>query len=333
MRHFDTIADWLVSSHLYEKHLFFYCLMGVFWFFMGVFTLDFNVEGFSSEQVLFFNMAWFIVVCGAFFFPLFWYRLILGKKNFLLKDRQKIQDELDAIDDEFYNDVYKYNAKMGSFPPNRLEVFCLGLLFSFMLFDVFYIGVWVSNQSALLWQPAWVDWCIGLIKDNLILPPIYQAEGFFILDFGEGLNSTVFKETFGDERALLAAPMGDTLLFYHFIRVATFIPAVFAVCMVLWKPLAWLGIDKIDPQHINGMISFIRACACAWSIVMGFFLILMSYFYVTSVEMFLLPFIDKSAWPEEFKLNGLLIFIAFSIKFFYGWFVFWKNVIINRFFK
>lgn len=329
--HSDTIKGWLVSSRLYEKHLFFYCLMGVFWFFIAIFTLDFNVEGFSSEQVLFFNMAWFLVVCSAFFFPLFWYRLVLGKNNFLLKDKQKIQDELDNVDDELYNDICEYNAKMGSFPPNRLEVFCLGLLFSFMLFDMFYIGVWVSNQSALLWQPAWVDLCIELIKDNLKLPPIHQTEGFFVLDFGEGLKSSIFKEAFGDERALLATPTGDVLLFYHFIRVVTFIPAVFAVCVVLWKPLAWLGIDKIDPQHIDGFLSFIRACA--WSIVMAFFLWLSSSFLIENLDTFLLTFIQKDTWLEEFKLNGALIFIAFSIKFFYGWFVFWKNAIINHFFE
>lgn len=323
----DAVSDWLVSNRLYEKHLFYYCLMGLFWFFVGMLTLDFDVQGVSSNQVLFLNMAWFLVICGTFFFPLFWYRLILGKNNFLLKDRQEIQEELDAIEDEFYDEIYEYNAQIGSFPPNRLETFCLGLLFCFLMFDVFYVGVWVNNQSVLLWQPAWVDWSIGLIKDNLSLPPIHKTEGFFILYFSKGLDSPIYKEAFGDEYALIASPVGDTLLFYHFIRVVTFIPAVFAICVVLWKTLAWLGINKIDPQYIDGVLSFIRACA--WSIVMGFFLWLASSFFIENVDTFLLAFADKGYWLEGFKINFMLIFIAFSIKFFYGWFVFWGRIIFK----
>lgn len=111
--------------------------MGVFWFFVGLLTLDFNIAGFSPKQVLFFNAVWFLLVCGAFFFPLFWYRLIFGDRFFLLEEKRQIQDKLDAINDDI---VYKNNLKMGVSPPNRLEVSCLGLLFSFLLFDIFYRG-------------------------------------------------------------------------------------------------------------------------------------------------------------------------------------------------
>lgn len=73
----------------------------------------------------------------------------------------------------------------------------------------------MSDQLALVWQPAWVDGCIQWVASNLDLPPTYGKEGPFILYFTD--KESVYKETFGSERALLATPMGDTLLFYHFI--------------------------------------------------------------------------------------------------------------------
>ena len=47
--------------------------------------------------------------------------------------------------------------------------------------------------------------------------------------------------------------------------------------------------------------------------------------FITKTTWFTLGLIDKGAWFDNLYINVLYLFIVFGIRFFYGWFVFWKN--------
>ena len=135
-----------------------------------------------------------------------------------------------------------------------------------------------------MWQPDWVTACIDWVKSNLALPPIYQKWDLFTLYFGSSETGRMLTARFGDEFQFIRTPFSNTLFFYHFIRCVLFVPIVVALSYVLWQPMQLMGNSDKDPANISSIMGFIRACA--WSIVMGFFLVLLSYFLINDVTIF-----------------------------------------------
>lgn len=319
----ESIQEWITSNRLYEEYLFYYLLICLFWFFVGLFSIGIRIPVFNDMQNLAFNTVWFLILCVALSIPKFWYFLIKGRHGQLFQATAKVYETLDSIEDiEQREQVHKQITSNGKLPPNRLETLSLAFLFAFVLFDILYTRCWIRDLS-LVWQPDWVNMCIGWVHNNLSMPPISEDRQIFNLWFNGGHSDTVLQELFGDEWAFLASPFGDAAMFYHFIRVVMFVPILAALSIVLWKPLRWLGMQQIDPRNIHSAMSFLRSCA--WSLIFGFFMAIGTLGFVTKTTWFTLGLIDQEAWFGNLYINGLYIFIAFSIRFFYGWFVFWKN--------
>ncbi|MGB6926950.1 hypothetical protein [Psychrobacter sp.] len=319
----ESIQEWITSNRLYEEYLFFYLLICLFWFFVGLFSIGIRIPVFNDMQNLAFNTVWFLILCVALSIPKFWYFLIKGRHGQLFQATAKVYETLDSIEDvEQKEQVHKQIASNGKLPPNRLETLSLAFLFAFILFDILYTRCWIRDLS-LVWQPEWVNACIGWVHNNLSMPPISEDRQIFNLWFDDGHNDTVLKEYFGDEWAFLASPFGDAAMFYHFIRVVMFVPILAALSIVLWKPLKFMGMQQIDPRNIHSVMSFLRSCA--WSLIFAFFMAIGTWGFLTNANWFTLGLIDQEAWFENLYINGLYLFIVFGIRFFYGWFVFWKN--------
>ena len=319
----ESIQEWITSNRLYEEYLFFYLLICLFWFFVGLFSIGIRIPVFNDMQNLAFNTVWFLILCVALSIPKFWYFLIKGRHGQLFQAIAKVYETLDSIEDiEQREQVHKQITSNGKLPPNRLETLSLAFLFAFILFDILYTRCWIRDLS-LVWQPDWVNACIGWVHNNLSMPPISEDRQIFNLWFDDGHNDTVLKEYFGDEWAFLASPFGDAAMFYHFIRVVMFVPILAALSIVLWKPLKFMGMQQIDPRNIHSVMSFLRSCA--WSLIFAFFMAIGTWGFLTNANWFTLGLIDQEAWFENLYINGLYLFIVFGIRFFYGWFVFWKN--------
>ena len=323
----ESIQEWMTSDRLYEEYLFYYLLICLFWFFVGLFSIGIRIPVFNDIQNLILNSVWFLLLCVALSVPKFWYRLIKGKNAYLFQATAKVYETLDSIEDiEQREQVHKQITSNGKLPPNRLETLSLAFLFAFILFDILYTRCWIRDLS-LVWQPDWVNACISWIHNNLSMPPISKDRQIFNLWFDDGHNDTVLKEYFGDEWAFLASPFGDAAMFYHFIRVMMFVPILAALSIVLWKPLKWLGMQQIDPRHIHSVMSFLRSCA--WSLIFAFFMAIGMWGFLTNTTWFTLGLIDQEAWFDNLYINGLYLFIVFGIRFFYGWLVFWKSVFLK----
>ena len=209
----------------------------------------------------------------------------------------------------------------------RSEILALGFLFMVLLFDVFYCTAWVKNL-ALVWQPDWVTACIDWVKSHLNMPPINEGWDLFYLDFGDSKTDRILKAKFGDEFQFIQTPFSNTLFFYHFIRCVLFVPIVAALSYVLWQPMQLMGNSDKDPANIHSIMGFIRACA--WSIVMGFFLVLLSYFLISDVTIFV-EYV--SSMRDIGIIIGFYFFIALPVRFFAGWLVFFKRVILKLIFR
>jgi len=320
----ESVQEWMTSNRLYEEYLFFYLLICLFWFFVGLFSIGIRIPVFNDLQNLAFNTVWFLILCVALSVPKFWYFLIKGRHGQLFQATAKVYETLGSIEDvEQREQVHKQITSNGKLPPNRLETLSLAFLFAFILFDILYTRCWIRDLS-LVWQPEWVNACIGWVHNNLSMPPISEDRQIFNLWFDDGHNDTVLKEYFGDEWAFLASPFGDAAMFYHFIRVMIFVPILAALSIVLWKPLRWLGMQQIDPRNIHSVMSFLRSCA--WSLIFAFFMAIGMWGFLTNTTWFTLGLIDQEAWFDNLYINGLYLFIVFGIRFFYGWLIFWKNI-------
>ena len=323
----ESIQEWITSDRLYEEYLFYYLLICLFWFFVGLFSIGIRIPVFNDIQNLIFNSVWFLLLCVALSVPKFWYRLIKGKNAYLFQATAKVYETLDSIEDiDQREQVHKQITSNGKLPPNRLETLSLAFLFAFILFDILYTRCWIRDLS-LVWQPDWVNACIGWVHNNLSMPPISEDRQIFNLWFDDGHNDTVLKEYFGDEWAFLASPFGDAAMFYHFIRVMMFVPILAALSIVLWKPLKWMGMQQIDPRNIRSVMSFLRSCA--WSLIFAFFMAIGTWGFLTNANWFTLGLIDQEAWFDNLYINVLYLFIVFGIRFFYGWLIFWKNIFLK----
>lgn len=324
----ESIQKWMTSDRLYEEYLFYYLLICLFWFFVGLFSIGIRIPVFNDIQNLAFNTVWFLILCVALSVPKFWYFLIKGRRGQLFQTTAKVYETLDSIEDvERREQVHKHIASNGKLPPNRLETLSLAFLFAFILFDILYIRCWIRDLS-LVWQPDWVNACIGWIHNNLTLPPLNENRKLFSLSFGDyNGQEKILKEYFGDEWAFLASPFGDAAMFYHFIRVMMFVPILAALSIVLWQPLKFMGMQQIDPRNIHSVMSFLRSCA--WSLIFGFFMTIGTLGFLTNANWFTLGLIDQEAWFDNLYINVLYLFIVFGIRFFYGWFVFWKNIFLK----
>lgn len=326
----QSVQDWITSDRLYEEYLFFYMLICLFWFFVGLFSIGIRFPSLTDEQNLLLNALWWLLLCVALSVPKFWYTLIKGKNAYLFRATAPIYEQLNSIDDAIQRqEKLKELDQNGKLPPNRCETLALAFIFALLMFDMLYIRCWITGSTpqtlTLVWQPDWVTACIDWVRSHLNMPPLNEDRDWFIVSF---TTEAELKEIFGNEQNFLDSASSNVALFHHFIRVVMFIPILAALLTVLWKPLNWLGIGKIDPRHIHSPLSFLRSCA--WSIVFGFFVLIGTWFYTSLTTLFTLGLINKSGWFEEIYMNFFYVFIVFGIRFFYGWLVFWHNVSKQR---
>lgn len=157
----QSIQEWITSNRLYEEYLFYYLLICLFWFFVGLFSIGIRIPVFNDIQNLAFNTVWFLILCVALSVPKFWYFLIKGRHGQLFQATAKVYETLGSIEDvEQREQVHKQITSNGKLPPNRLETLSLAFLFAFILFDILYTRCWIRDLS-LVWQPDWVNACIG----------------------------------------------------------------------------------------------------------------------------------------------------------------------------
>lgn len=323
-KHDNTTQTWLNSIYLYEESLLFYTLINLGWYVIAVFTIGFYIPNFNDLENLYFNFVWCIILCIFLCFPNVFYKLFRHKKAYLFIEEKKIKEYLIKFHEpEKYNYIFNLLITQGKFPLNKKQQIALGFLFMVMIFDLFYSHVWVKD-GILIWQPNWVVSCVEWVKNHLTPPNTHgywnwKQWDIFSLYFSDDTLGQALKKEFGNEIQFLQNPISTSLLFYHFIRFVLFIPIITAFCIILWIPLKFMRNSNKDPSNIHGIIDFIRAST--WSIVMIFFAIICSYSLIHNVE-FYFNFIRTGENGKA--IFGLYLFIAISVRFLTGWFVFFK---------
>lgn len=318
----QSIQAWMVSDNLHEEYLFFYILIILVWFLLGLGTLGFELSGYSLKQNLFFNFIWLIVLYIGMALTPCWYRLIFGKHAYLYRATAKAMDKLNSYEERRSWRKMRMTQR-GQLPPSKFEVASLIFLFCYLMTDYFFVSAWVKD-SILVWQPEWVNACVEWVKTYTNLPPLNENRKFFILSFK---TDDILQQIYHSEAEFINSSAGKTLLLYHLWHVMMFLPVVITTVTLWWKPLRWFGIKQIDPRYIKSTSELMRRII--WSIFLFFLMLVGCVVIIRSIDLFALSVVKDGVnhWIEETKLHGIYIFIAISIRFFYGWLVFWHNVV------
>ncbi|TXJ02960.1 MAG: hypothetical protein E6Q26_04560 [Acinetobacter sp.] len=324
MSNSQSVLSWMASERLYEEYLFFYILIIVFWGAVGLFSFGFELSGYSLQQNLFFNFIWFLILAFAMAYTPFWYRLVFGSKARLQRRSEEIHQKIEKIEDPIKREAIKQHiANDGGLPPRKLQKWSLIFLGWCALFELFFISAWVKDLT-LIWQPFWIQWIIDWMTANLNLPPLNIDRKFFLLD----LEGSVFEKQFVNEQAFLASPLGDVALVFQFWRALIFFPILTALIILLWKPIDWLGMTRLDPRYINGVGKFL------WCSVISLFMPIFLWGGVLGLlqvtDSLVLMALSKSMWLENFYLNAMFILIIFSLKIFVGWLHFWQRIFHHK---
>lgn len=322
--HSDNVQNWMHSNRLYEDNLFYYTLIIVFWFFVGLGPLGFELDGYSLKQNLFFNFLYYLFICVCMALCPFWFKLFFAKTH-TAKREQEINHHLDELDQNERVEIETYLAQTGQLAMRPMQKWALVFLGSYFLFEVFFILAWVKDLS-LVWQPEWVSACIEWAKSHVNIPPLNIDRDWFLLQIDEK-EGWVYDKFYQNEVGFLNSTEGSSVLFYHCLRVFFYLPVLTAFCILLWRPLLWLGVGNINPEYINGFLSFIRACA--WSIVMAFFFVVSSLYLLHFFDTHSIYIQNIGQWTSNFSVIMLCFFFSsMAVRFFAGWFLFWKRVFL-----
>ena len=318
-----SVAEWQHTSYLYEECLFFYGIITGLWWFISIFAISARLPDVSLMTYFWTKFAIMLFFCIIMCFPAFWYRLIFGKNAYLFREERKYQSILNQADESNRATIKAILHENGARLFNRTEQIALGFLFSMILFQLFCGYIWVGKNKTLIWQPEWVTACIDWVRSYVNTEPYYKSGrwGLFEFQFGDSPIEQALKQEYGTEVQFLQSPKGYALLFQHFIRTITFIPTIAAICIVLWQPFQFMGNGDKDPSNIHSIMGFIRACA--WSIVMGFFGLGLSLALINSVDY------SWNGDRDAMVTAGFYFFIAIAVRFFSGWFIFWKRVLFK----
>ena len=327
-QHTDTGNQWLNFSRLYEEHTLYYALIAFFWVMVGMFSLGFEINGFSPAQNLFFNFMWYLSICALMITSLivFCNTYEVNKyKRYINTLEQEIEAYLSDEDKETIWDVIEND---GHTLPTNKQRYAILFLGCYVLFEIFFILAWVKDL-ALVWEPNWASVLIEWVRDNTD----------FVSD--EGVNHQLFAirikpsdaelyQLYTSEREFLASSFGAaTALFQVFRTFVGFPLGLLSVAMILWRPMEWLGFSRLDPRHIHSFGSFIFSSIATF--VSTFFFII-AIFYNMTLDESAFMLLGIEFWQAKFFFNFSLVFAVLCLKFMVGWFVFWKNVVINRFF-
>lgn len=324
MPHSDTLQDWLVSNRLYEDNLFYYTLIILVWFFIGFCFLGFEINGYSQTQNLFFNFVFYLFICAMMALCPFWFKLFFAKTH-TAKREQELQQALDDLDEYDRAEVKAELFHTGGLAMRPVQRWALVFLGSYFLFEVFFISAWVKDM-ALVWEPKWASMLIEWVRANT---DFVSDEGVNYQLFSVYLSGRIpeLNQLYSSEREFLASDFGGATALFQVVRSSCFLLLLGAFATIIWRPLDWLGGLSVDPRNIHSVGSFIFSSVATLAMTLLF---LGFIFYIKSLSSSAKLLFGATYWLEQFSWNFAFVFAILAIKFIYGWFLFWRNVLFYR---
>ena len=252
----DTIKDWIMSNRLYEVHIFYYTLIIIFWVIVGFVSLGFEIGSFSSTQNLLLNFVWYLTVCLLMITSLiiFCNTYEANKyKRYLDTLEREIEEKLTDEEKEIVCDLIQ---EQGHTLPTNKQRYALLFVGCYALFELFVVSAWIKDMT-LIWQPDWVLAIIEWVKSNSTVVSVSANGGSFFSFNAFITKSNLLYDYYQDGKLFLNSELGKSAMFMSFIKLISFVPVIYSLCLVFWKMFGWISGDHLMRRASSEVWGFI----------------------------------------------------------------------------
>lgn len=327
----NTIKDWIMSNRLYEVHIFYYTLIIIFWVIVGFVSLGFEIGGFSSAQNLLLNFIWYLTACLLMISSLiiFCNTYEANKyKRYLDTLEQEIEEKLTDEEKEIVWDLIE---KQGHTLPTNKQRYALLFVGCYALFELFVVSAWIKDMT-LIWQPDWVLAIIEWVKSNSTVVSVSANGGSFFSFNAFITKSNLLYDYYQDGRLFLNSELGKSAMFMSFIKLISFVPVIYSLCLVFWKMFGWISGDHLMRRASSEVWGFIWVSSLV--LFMNFVMLLgiLAIIVGMNFDMRILPIISgKQGWLDVFGWNLFYLCYVFGLHILCRWLYLIFRPVINLF--
>lgn len=327
----DTIKDWIMSNRLYEVHIFYYTLIIIFWVIVGFVSLGFEIGSFSSTQNLLLNFVWYLTVCLLMITSLiiFCNTYEANKdKRYLDTLEREIEEKLTDEEKEIVCDLIQ---EQGHTLPTNKQRYALLFVGCYALFELFVVSAWIKDMT-LIWQPDWVLAIIEWVKSNSTVVSVSANGGSFFSFNAFITKSNLLYDYYQDGKLFLNSELGKSAMFMSFIKLISFVPVIYSLCLVFWKMFGWISGDHLMRRASSEVWGFIWVSSLV--LFMNFVMLLgiLAIIVGMNFDMRILPIISgKLGWLDVFGWNLFYLCYVFGLHISYRWLCLIFRPFINLF--
>lgn len=315
----SSIQDWVASNRLYEVHIFYYILIIGLWVVLGFFSLGFEIGGFTPIQNLLANFIWYLVICLFIVLSLviFYNAYEIDKYE---KYLQTLEEQIEEnLTDEEKLTVWDLIEKQGHTLPTNLQRYALWFIGCYALFEIFIVSAWIKNMT-LVWQPDWVLRIIEWVKSNARLVSVSENGGGLFCFNAYITKSTFLYSYYQDGQLFLNSDLGKSAMFVSFIKLISFIPIVFSLCLVFWKMFGWMSGNHLMRRANSEVWGFI------WVSALVLFMAFVMFIGISAIaidiidDVRILPImLGKQGWFDVFGWNLFYLCNVFGLHILCRW--------------
>ena len=327
----DTIKDWIMSNRLYEVHIFYYTLIIIFWVIVGFVSLGFEIGSFSSTQNLLLNFVWYLTVCLLMITSLiiFCNTYEANKyKRYLDTLEREIEEKLTDEEKEIVCDLIQ---EQGHTLPTNKQRYALLFVGCYALFELFVVSAWIKDMT-LIWQPDWVLAIIEWVKSNSTVVSVSANGGSFFSFNAFITKSNLLYDYYQDGKLFLNSELGKSAMFMSFIKLISFVPVIYSLCLVFWKMFGWISGDHLMRRASSEVWGFIWVSSLV--LFMNFVMLLgiLAIIVGMNFDMRILPIISgKLGWLDVFGWNLFYLCYVCGLHISYRWLCLIFRPFINLF--
>lgn len=215
--------------------------------------------------------------------------------------------------------------------PDRTVGYALAFVFSYLCFEVFFIGSWAGGKGILVWEPEWAVDIAQWVKNNLDYPQ--GTGGRFVISVDSDMEAVYGVKTV-EQAMQLPILQAGFLLFY--IRQVVFFPLLACLTYAMWKLMDGEDMQVVNLRYVKSLGSFLR---CLIPLPLLFTMVFIAFLMTKHVDLALID-LDIHAWFSggrhwEFPpatrrylandIDGVLLktgvfcLLAVTVKYLWGW--------------
>lgn len=327
----NTIQDWIMSNRLYEVHIFYYTLIVAFWVIVGFVSLGFEIGSFSSTQNLLLNFIWYLTVCLLMITSLIMFCNTYEAnkyKRYLDTLEREIEEKLTNEEKEIVWDLIQEQGHTLPTNPQRYAMLFLGC---YALFELFVVSAWIRDMT-LVWQPDWVLGIIEWVKSNSTVVSVSASGGSFFSFNAFITKGNLLYDYYQDGMIFLNSELGKSAMFVSFIKLISFVPIVFSLCLVFWKIFGWISGNHLIHRASSEVWGFIWVSSLVLFMSFVMFVGIFAIIVGMNLDIKILPIISgKQGWLDVFGWNALYVCYVFGLHILCRWLCLIFRPVINLF--